>query len=109
ALTAALEPAAEVEGTPSHALSDALGHQRLHASFGVEFGSGDPHPLAVLDAALGSVCRINLDVHVLLQLSEPLVGARLFTPAFVFDDAARGEYQRERLGDALVHRRLLHI
>ena len=72
-------------------------------------GAGDPDPGAVLDAALGRIGRIDLDEHVLLQLGEPLVGARFFAAAFVFDQPAGGEDQRELLGDALVHRRLLHV
>ena len=64
---------------------------------------------AVLDAALGRVRRIDLDEHVLLQLGEPLVGPRLFAAAFVFDQTAGGEDQRELLGDALVDRGLLHV
>ena len=69
----------------------------------------DQDPGAVLDAALGRVRRIDLDEHVLLQLGEPLVGARLLAAAFVLDQTAGGEDQRELLGDALVHRGLLHV
>ena len=69
----------------------------------------DPHPAAILDAALGRVGRIDLDEHVLLQLGEPLVGARLLAATFVFDQAARREDERELLGDALLHRGLLHV
>src|SRR6185312_1265071 len=69
----AAKPAAEVEGHPSHALSDALGHQRFHLRFGAVLRSGYPYPGAVLDAAFGRVGRVDLDEHVLLQLGEPAV------------------------------------
>ena len=52
--------------------------------------------------------RIDLDEHVLLQLGQPLVGAGFLAAALVFDQPAGGEDQRELLGDALLHRRLLH-
>src|SRR4029077_13315992 len=79
ALIGALEPAGEVERAPGHALAHALGHERLHAA---DLAVGhlrapDMNPGTVLDAALGRVCRIDLDEHVLLQLGEPLVGPRL--------------------------------
>ena len=54
------------------------------------------------------VRRVDLDEHVLLQFGEPFVGARLLAAAFVFDQASRGEDQREILGDALVDSGLLH-
>src|SRR3954465_9009900 len=64
ALIDALEPAAEVERAPGHALADALGHQRLHARLGATLRAGHPHPAAVLDAALTGVRRIDLDEHI---------------------------------------------
>src|ERR1051325_171851 len=39
ALIDALEPAGEVERAPGHALSDAFGHQRLHARLRAVFGA----------------------------------------------------------------------
>ena len=57
---------------------------------------------------VGGVGRVDLDEHVLLQLGEPLVGAGLLAAAFVFDQPAGGEDERELLGDAFVDRRLLH-
>src|SRR5262249_30165560 len=85
-LVGALEPAGEVERGPGHALAHALGAQRLHAGHLAAFHlrTPDEHPGAVLDAALGSVGRIDLDEHVLLQLGEPLVGAGLLAAALVF-------------------------
>src|SRR4029077_2129779 len=108
-LVGALEPTREVERTPGHAFADALGDQRLHPRLGAVLRAGDPDPAAVLDAAVGRIRRIDLDVHVLLELGEPLVGSGLLAAAFVFDDPARREDQRELLGNSLVHRRLLHV
>src|SRR5262245_11277882 len=89
ALIGALEPAGEVERAPGDAPAHALGHQRLHAAdlAALHLGAPDQDPAAVLDAALGSVGRIDLDEHVLLQLGEPLVGARLLAAALVFHQA----------------------
>src|SRR6185369_7719528 len=110
ALIDALEPAGEVERRPGHALADALGDQRLHAAglAGLHLSARHPDPASVLDAAIGGIGRIDLDEHLLLQLGEPLVGAGLFAAAFVLDQTAGREDQRELLGDALVDRRLLH-
>ena len=62
---------------------------------------GDLHPdvLAVADAAVVGVLRVDLDEVLLLQLGEPRIGARLVAAAFVFDQAAAGEDQRELLRD----------
>src|SRR6478609_1290467 len=81
----ATEPATEVERHPGNALADTLGDQRLHLGLGAVFSTGDPNPAAVLDSALGRIGRIDLYKHVLLQFGEPLVGSRLFTATFVFD------------------------
>src|SRR5581483_6615889 len=79
ALVDALEPAAEVERAPGDALADPLGDQRFHTAdlAAGHFRAPDVDPLAVLDATLGGIRRIDLDEHVLLQFGEPLVGARL--------------------------------
>src|SRR5262245_33963038 len=111
ALIDALEPAREVERAPGHALADPLGHERLHAA---DLAVGHLRapvmdPATVLDAALGRICRIDLDEHVLLQLGEPLVGPRLLAAAFVLDQPAGGVDQGELLGNALLNRRLLHV
>src|SRR5499426_3699920 len=52
ALVDTLEPAAEVERAPGHALADALGDQRLHPGLRVAGGARHPDPGPVLDAAL---------------------------------------------------------
>ena len=70
--------------------------------FGIS-GPRDMDPVAVADATLGGIGRIDLDEHVLLQLGEPLVGARLFTAAFVFDEPTGGEDQRKLLGNTILH------
>src|ERR1043166_7128384 len=76
----AAEPAAEVERHPGDTLADPLGDQRLYLRLAV-LGTGDPDPGTVLDAAIRRVRRIDLDEHVLLQLGEPWVGARLLAAA----------------------------
>src|SRR4029078_7754624 len=68
----------------------------------------DPDPAPVLDAAFGGIRRIDLDEHVLLKLSKPLVGPRLLAAAFVFHETSGREDERELLGDAVVDRPLLH-
>src|ERR1700730_4454775 len=77
ALVDALEPAREVERHPGDAAADAFGDQRLELGLGLVLGAVDPDPGAVLDPALARVRRVDLDERVLLQLSEPLVRARL--------------------------------
>src|SRR5436190_5500486 len=78
ALVDPLEPAREVEWTPSDAFADTRRYQRLHPRLGCILSPRHPDPATVLDAAIGGVRRINLDEHVLLQFGEPLVRARLF-------------------------------
>src|SRR5260370_1275169 len=56
----------------------------------VGVGASDPDPAAVLDAAVGRIRRIDLDEHVLLQLRQPLVGARLLAAALVVDQPPGG-------------------
>src|SRR5713226_3867931 len=92
---------------PGNALADTLGHPSLDPRPGLALSSGDPDPAAVLDTALGRIRRIDLDVHVLLQFGEPLVGARLFAAAFIFDKPAGTQNQRELLDDGSVHSGLL--
>ena len=94
-------------GHPGNALADTLGHESLDPRPGLALGAGDPDPAAILDAALGGVRRIDLDIHVLLQFGQPLVGARLFAAALVFDKPAGAQNQRELLDDASVHSGLL--
>src|SRR6266404_78756 len=108
ALVDALEPAGKMVWHPGHAFAHALGDQRLHPRLGVALGAGDPDPAAVLDPALGRIRRIDLDEHLLLQLGQPLVGARLLAAALVVDQPAGGQDQRELSGGALVDCRLLH-
>src|SRR6266567_3206732 len=95
ALVDALEPAGKMVWHPGHAFADARCDQRFHLRFRVVLGSEDPDPAAVLDAALGRIRRIDLDEHVLLQLGQPLVGARLLAAALVVDQPAGGQNQRE--------------
>src|SRR3569623_1071826 len=82
------EPAAEVEWHPGDALADTFGHKRLHLGFRAVLRAGHPDPAAILDAAVGGICRADLDEHVLLQFSEPWVGTRFFATALVFDEPA---------------------
>src|SRR5437762_47068 len=93
ALIDALEPAGEVERHPGHALADALGDQRLHLGLRATLCAEHPDPGTVLDTALGRVRRIDLDGLVLLQLGQPLVGARLLAASLVLDQAAGAEDQ----------------
>src|SRR5882757_2956042 len=103
----AFVPAGKVEGHPGDALAHTLGHLCLHPRPGIALGPGDPDPCAVLDATLGSVRRIDLDVHVLLQLSEPLAGTRFFAAALIFDEPTGTQNKRELLDDAPVDSGLL--
>ena len=96
-----------MERHPRHALADALRDQGLHACLRTVLGPADPDPIAVLDAALGRIRRIDLDIHVLFELGEPPVGARLLAAALVFDQTAGAQDQRELLDDALLDRGLL--
>src|SRR6266567_5230899 len=90
----ALEPAGEMIWHPRQAFADPLCHQRFHARFRAVLGARDPDPIAVLDAARARVRGIDLDIHVLLELGEPFIGARLLATALVIDQAAGGENQR---------------
>src|ERR1700757_736918 len=98
----ALEPAGKMIRHPRNAFADPLCHQRLHAALRAVLRTQDPDPIAVLDAALTGIRRIDLDVHVLLQLGEPFIGARLLAAALVIDQAPGSEDQWELLDDALV-------
>src|ERR1700736_1784381 len=98
----ALEPAGEMIWHPREAFADPLCYQRFHARFRAVLGAHDPDPIAVLDAARARVRRIDLDIHVLLKLGEPFIGARLLATSLVIDEAARGENQRELLDNAPV-------
>src|SRR5262249_15980870 len=104
----ALPPAREVERHPGDALSDALGDQRLDLGPGAVLRARHPHPVAVLEAAGGGIADVDLDEHVLLQLGEPLVGPGLFAAALEFDEAARGEDDRELLRDSFPDRAVLY-
>src|SRR5215510_6525270 len=97
-----------MERHPGDALADALGDQRLHSGLGTAFGAGDPNPSAVPDAARRCIRRIDLDEHVLLELGQPFVGARLLAASFIFDQAPRSEDERELPRNALVDRSLLN-
>src|SRR6266446_7347081 len=94
ALVDALVPAGKMVGHPNDALADAGGDQRVHFRLRVVFGAEDPDPGAVLDAALGRIRRIDFDEHVLLELGEPLVGARLLAATLIVDQPAGGQTQR---------------
>ena len=63
-----------------------------------------PHVLAVPHAAIVGVLRVDLDEVLLLQLGEPRIAARLVAAAFVFDQAAAREDQREVLRDVFRRR-----
>ena len=52
-------------------------------------GDLHPHVLAVANAAIVGVLRVDLDEVLLLQLGEPRIGARLLAAAFVLDQPAR--------------------
>src|SRR5262245_48141714 len=67
------EPAGEVERRPRNAFADAFGDKSLHATDLATWhlGAGDQDPRAILDATIGGIDRIDLDEHVLLQLSQP--------------------------------------
>src|SRR6202521_2292341 len=95
ALIDALEPTGKVEGQPGDPLAHALCHQRLHARLRVVLRAEYPDPLAILDAAVVRVRRIDLDEYVLLQLGQPFVGAGFLAAALVLDDTAGGEGDRE--------------
>src|SRR6202030_3221901 len=83
----ALEPAGEMIWHPHEAFADPLCHQRFHASFRAVLGAHDPDPIAVLDAARARVRRIDLEIHVLPELGEPFLGARLLATSLVIDEA----------------------
>ena len=87
-----------MERHPGDALADPVGDERLDPGLGAVLGAEHPDPLPVLDAALGGVAGVDLDEHVLLQLGEPVVRARLLAAALVFDEAAGGEDDREVAG-----------
>ena len=83
----ALPPAGEMERDERRARADALGHQRLD----LDLRAGrrlHPDVLAVADAAVVGVLRIDLDEVLLLQLGEPRIGARFLAAALVLDQAA---------------------
>src|SRR5262249_48390971 len=104
----ACEPAAKVEGHPGNTLADTLGNERLHPGARSVFCAGAPAPAAVFDAGIGGISRADLDEHVLLELGEPRIGARLLPAALVLDEPTGGEDEWELLGDPFLHRRLLH-
>src|SRR5712692_5732410 len=103
-LVHALEPAGEVERPPGDALADTLGDHRLHPGHlaALHLRPPDFHPGTVLDAALGGIRRIELHEHLLLQLGEPLVRARLLAAALELHQSAGGEDDGIALGDALL-------
>src|SRR3546814_8434850 len=103
-----LEPASEMERHEGDALADALRHEILHPRLRAVLGAGYPRPGAVSDAALGGIPRVDLHEHLLLQLGQPPVRARLCAAALVLDEPTGGEDQRKVLRDAFLDRRLLH-
>jgi len=66
-------------------------NQRLHAGYLADhhFRTGHQHPGAILDARSAASAGLISTKHVLLQLGEPLVGARFLAAALVFHQAAR--------------------
>src|SRR5216683_8007868 len=108
ALIDPLEPAGEMVWHPGHALADAFGDERFHARFRRRFRPGHPNPGAILDAPLVGIRRADLDVHVLAQLGEPAVGPGFLAAAFVIDQPAGAEDERELFGDAAVDSALLN-
>src|ERR1700722_362243 len=93
---------------PRQTFADSLCHPRLHARFRAVLGACDPDPIAVLDTARARVRGIDLDIHVLPELGEPFIGARLLAASLVVDKATRAEDQRKFLDDALVDSGFLH-
>src|ERR1700737_5245687 len=104
ALIDALEPAGEVERHERHALAAPGGDERLDPRLRAVFRTEHPDPAAVLDAACGSVRRIDLDEHVLLQLGKPAVRPRFLAAAFIFHQPSRGQNDGELLGRPLLPR-----
>ena len=99
----ALPPAREVERDERRPRPDALGDHRLD----LDLRAGrrlHPHVLAVAHAAVVGVLRVDLDEVLLLQLGEPRVAARLLAAAFVLDQPAAREHQREVLRDLSLRR-----
>src|SRR6266851_5412141 len=108
ALIDPLEPAGEMVRHPCHPLADAFSDERFHACFRSRFRAGHPNPGAILDSPLVGIRRTDLDVHVLAQLGEPPVGPRFLAAAFVINEAAGAEDERELFGDAAVDSALLN-
>src|SRR3546814_3600165 len=77
------------------ALADALRHESLHPRLRAVLGAGYPHPGAVSDAALGGIPRVDLHEHLLLQLGQPPVRARLFAAALVLNEPRSEEHTSE--------------
>src|SRR5713226_10017296 len=108
ALVDPLEPAGEMVRHPCHALADAFSDERFHACFRSRFRAGHPDPGAVFDPPLTGIRRADLDEHVLAQLGEPPVGPGFLATAFVIDEPAGAEDERELFGDTAVDSALLN-
>src|ERR1700723_4340291 len=83
ALIDTLPPAGKVKRHPCQTLAHPLGHQGLHARFRMAFRSRYPHPTVIGNAAFCRIRRIDLDEHLLFQLRQPSVRARLLAAALV--------------------------
>src|SRR5260370_34194051 len=108
ALIDSLEPAGEMVRHPRHPLADAFGDERFHARLRSVFRTRHPNPSAILDPALEGIRRADLDVHVLAQLGEPPVGPGFLAAAFVIDEPAGTEDERELFRDTPVDSALLN-
>src|SRR6266404_809438 len=108
ALIDPLEPAGEMVRHTGHALANAFSDASLHARLRRRFRPLHPNPGATPDASLLGIGRADLDEHVLAQLGEPPVGPGFLAAAFVIDEAAGAEDERELFGDAPVDSALLN-
>src|SRR5690606_18233817 len=93
----ALEVAGEMERHEGNALADPLGHHRHDADLAF-LRTLDPDHLAVLDAEIVRISRMNLDKHILLELREPWIGPALVAAALVLDEASGRQNDRVLLG-----------
>src|SRR6202789_3241418 len=85
----ALEPTGKMKRHPSNAFANAFGHQGFDSRLGIVLRASNPDPCAVLNPAIMRVGRVDLHVHVLLQLRQPFVRTGLFTAAFIFNQPSR--------------------
>ena len=87
-----------MERRPDHPRCNPARHHDLRLDRRRALGRGrDPDHLAVLEAAIVRILGIDLDEHVLLQLRQPRGGALLLAAAFVLDETAARDDEREFL------------